>query len=123
MTRLPYSYIQAAIISESFQFLRGRAYDKSFPGTMPVQAVLVAPFAEAAQEQFRDEYGRTGKTDLYHYRPEEGFDVIVITRYQHDQEIHLWMDVQTFAHNNIQLPARAGAANGAVILHGKEMAA
>lgn len=123
MNERPYTYKQAAIIAESFQFLKGRPYDKAFTGTTPVLAVVVAPYGEVAQEQFMDRYERTGKIDLHRYDPENGFDVVVIARYQHDMEIYLWMDVETFAHNNIQLPQRAEDANASIIPLGKELAA
>lgn len=124
MNTSPYTYKQAVIIAESFQFLKGRAFDKEHAGTTPVLDILVVPFDEEAQDLFMDEYSLTGSKDLHRYHGlDAGFEVIVVARYVHDPEIYLWMDVQSFAQNNLNVAAENGVNGTTLMPLGKELAA
>lgn len=98
----PLTLEQAEKICLSYQFLEGRPYDSEFSNTTPIQAVLVAPFEEKAQQEFMDDYDMLGYTDLRPFEGGKGYEVIVVARYQPDSEICLWMDVRTFVKKNMQ---------------------
>ena len=97
----PLSLTQAQQICSTYQFLEGQQYDKAFGNTTPIIAVLVAPFDEKAQQEFMDDFDLLGYTDLRPYDPSQGYDVIVVSRYQPDEEICLWMDVRSFVKRNM----------------------
>ncbi|HRO41650.1 MAG TPA: hypothetical protein PL009_02365 [Flavipsychrobacter sp.] len=97
----PLTLEQAQKICGSYQFLKGMPYDKDFHNATPILAVMIAPFQEQAQQEFMDDYDMLGYTDLKSFNEKDGYDVIVIARYQHDQEICLWMDVRSFVKRNM----------------------
>ncbi len=98
----PLTLEQAQKICNTYQFLEGKPYDKEFASTTPITAVLVAPFDEKSQQEFMDDYDMLGYTDLKPYDPQKGYDVIVVARYEPDQEICLWMDVRSFVKKNMK---------------------
>ncbi len=97
----PLTFEQATKICNTFSFLAGKPYDKDFVHARCIEAVVVAPYEELAQQDFVDNYDQLGYTDLNAYNCSEGYDVILITRYEHDQEICLWMDLRSFVKKNI----------------------
>ena len=97
----PLTRTQAEKICLSYQFLEGKPYDREFNNVTPVVAVLVAPFKEQAQQEFMDDFDLLGYTDLQAYDSQDGFDVIVVARYQPDEEICLWMDIRNFVKRNL----------------------
>ncbi len=109
MSSQPYTYKQASLAAGSFQYLKGKPYDKAFSDTTPILDVVIAPFSETGQWEFMERYERTGNADISNQNLQEGYDVIVIARYLHDAEIYLWMDVATFVQNNATLPAKRAA--------------
>lgn len=102
----PLTLDQAHKICLNYQFLEGMPYDQEFPNTTPVLAVIVAPFSEQAQQEFMDDFDLLGYTDLSPFRAEEGFEVIVVARYQPDEAICLWMDIRSFVKRNMTQVAR-----------------
>jgi hypothetical protein len=98
----PLTLEQAETICRNYQFLESKPYDKEFTGTTPVVSVMVAPFKEQSQQEFMDDYDMLGYTDLSPYNAKEGYDVIVVSRYQVDFEICLWMDIRSFVKRNMQ---------------------
>ncbi len=98
----PLTFHQAQHICSTYHFLEGTPYDQEFPGTTPIQAVMVAPYGEQAQQEFVDDFDILGYTDIKPYNEKDGYDVIVLARYLHDREICLWMDVRTFVSKNIK---------------------
>jgi hypothetical protein len=97
----PLTLAQAQNICSAYQFLEGASYDKDFPTTTPIQAVLVAPYREMEQENFVDDFDQLGDADLMAYNPKDGYDVIVLARYKPDNEICVWMDLRTFVKKNM----------------------
>lgn len=98
----PLSFSQAQNICSSYQFLLGASYDKNFTSTTPVLSVMIAPADEQAQQDFMDNYDKLGYTDLNPYPVEQGYEVIVVARYQPDEEICLWMDLRSFVKRNMK---------------------
>jgi hypothetical protein len=121
MKSSPYTYKQATAIAESFQFLKGKAYDKAYPQTTPVLDVIVVPYEEDAQLNFMDNYKPEEACEMGRHSADGNFEVIVIASYNHDKEIYLWMDIQNFIQRNIHL--LAGPAAPTLIAMAKEMAA
>ena len=107
----PLTLEQAENICLSYQFLEGGAYDAQVPGTTPILDVLVAPYKEQAQLAFMDDYGMLGYTDLSMFNAKDGYEVIVVARYQHDEEMCLWMDLRSFVKNNMMQVARCHKAH------------
>jgi hypothetical protein len=102
----PLTLEQAEKICRNYQFLEGMPYDKEFSNTTPVLSVMVAPYKEQAQQELIDDYDMLGYTDLKLFDPKEGYDVIVVARYQPDEEICLWMDIRSFVKRNIMQVAQ-----------------
>ena len=102
----PLTLTQAEHICSTYQFLEATSYDKEFPNATPILSVVVAPYRELAQQDFIDDYDLLGYTDLSAYNSKEGYDVIVIARYQHDHEICLWMDIRNFVKRNMMSVAK-----------------
>lgn len=97
----PLTLEQAEAICKNYQFLEGKPYDKEFNNTTPIQAVLVAPFEEYAQQEFVDDFDLFGYANIAPYKPDEGYDVIVLARYKPDTELCIWMDIRNFVKRNI----------------------
>jgi len=102
----PLTLEQAEKICCSYQFLEGMGYDKEFTNTTPILAVMVAPYKEQSQQEFIDDYDMLGYTDLNSFDATEGYDVIVVARYQPDEEICLWMDIRSFVKRNMMQVAK-----------------
>lgn len=102
----PLTLEQAEKISLSYQFLEGTPYDQSVPGTTAILDVLVAPYKEQAQLAFMDDYGLLGYTDLSAFDSKDGYEVIVVARYEHDEELCLWMDLRSFVKKHTMEVAR-----------------
>ncbi|RYZ49154.1 MAG: hypothetical protein EOP49_17005 [Sphingobacteriales bacterium] len=102
----PLTLEQANNICLTYQFLEGTPFDRDFGNTTPILSVVVAPYQEQAQQEFMDDYDLLGYTDLSAYNPADGYDVIVIARYQPDEEICLWTDLRSFVKKNINQVAR-----------------
>lgn len=102
----PLTLEQAQNICLNYQFLEGTPFDREFGNTTPILAVLVAPYEEQAQQQFMDDYDLLGYTDLSAFSSAEGYDVIVVARYQPDEEICLWTDVRSFVKKHIRQVAK-----------------
>lgn len=97
------------------------SYDQEFPHTTPILAVIVAPFNEQAQQEFMDDFDLLGYTDLSPFRVEEGYEVIVVARYQPDEAICLWMDIRSFVKRNMMQVAKYHKAH--IVNAGNEIAA
>ena len=102
----PLTLEQAEAICKNYQFLEGKPYDKEFFNTTPIQAVLVAPFEECAQQEFVDDFDLFGYANIAPYKPEDGYEVIVLARYKPDTELCIWMDIRDFVKRNIVQVAR-----------------
>ena len=102
----PLTLEQAEKICRSYQFLEGKPYDKEFTNTTCILSVMVAPYNEQAQMEFVDDYDLLGYTDLKPFDAKDGYDVIVVARYQPDEEICVWMDVRSFVKRNMMQVAR-----------------
>lgn len=118
----PLTLEQAEKICRSYQFLEGKPYDKEFKNTTSVLSVMVAPYKEQAQMEFMDDYDLLGYTDLKPFETKEGYDVIVVARYQPDEEICLWMDIRSFVQRNMRQVAQYHKAHF-MTTHPNEMAA
>jgi len=118
----PLTLEQAEKICGSYQFLEGMPYDKEFTNTTPILSVMVAPYMEQAQQEFMDDYDMLGYTDLKPFNTNEGYDVIVVARYQPDEEICLWMDIRSFVKRNMMQVAKYHKAH-IIATNTNEMAA
>ncbi len=98
----PLTLEQAEQICNNYHFLEGMPYDKEFTQTTAILSVVVAPYKEETQTEFMDDFDLLGYTDLKAYQSGDGYDVIVIARYQPDEDICLWMDIRSFVRRNMQ---------------------
>jgi len=102
----PLTLQQAINICNSYQFLEGKPYDKEFLSVSPILAIMIAPYTEQAQQDFMEDYDLLGYTNLDAYNSGPGYEVIVVSRYQPDEEICIWMDIRSFVKRNMIQVAR-----------------
>ena len=96
MKKAPYSFAEAQMLCNEYQYLIGQPFDKS--NQQPINSIVVSPFDQMSKKRFIIYYLLFNDADMALAHEYKGllFDILVIAGANHQQElyhedIHIWL--------------------------------